>query len=565
MEAQSLASLNVLASNPPQYPEKPGEERRDPLVLYISRVPGTRDIILSPFKPQIKNVTAEDVASSLYYVHLELPGQEAQTDVVPRTSEDATSVQAIPRKPVSDAARPLTPDSLHNESDLQPPSQASAQLPARQRGSSLGAYGDSLLPGPRPAQNGMPPPPRLQTSMPARKPVGPRPMTEVTPPTPLTPDVDRSPVPPSGPALEQRPAAIDPPQDHTAAYESKRSPSPEKHSRRGSLAGSPFTLTLIRRDPSSGSQWNVGRVSSRQLELAEADVDQSGIQPFSFPPVAPPAASSPPISIEIETSGYAKFRRAPPRRSGEMTLEAVMAAAAEDHAPRNEIGVFSRQVVMGYSKSWTSNVKEKLRRMEQVGRARINRDRSDSTVSVDSAMSISPPNGDLQGMKPRGYTFTSPWDGKCEFRTGTTGRSVQCRHTLYDGEAAIYNPLVADQGSAAPKSGSKTVSELRFNLPMSEVAGEQARNAKDQWRGNFSKLLKPNGDPDADADTHDYGSDSAISPFEINVGSERAGGGNRGSRAKLGKLIVYEDGLKMLDLVVAANIGVWWGAWERTF
>jgi len=42
MEARSLASLNVLASNPPQYPEKPGEERKDPLVLYISRVPGTR-------------------------------------------------------------------------------------------------------------------------------------------------------------------------------------------------------------------------------------------------------------------------------------------------------------------------------------------------------------------------------------------------------------------------------------------------------------------------------------------------------------------------------------------
>lgn len=521
------------------------------------------DIILSPFKPQIKNVTAEDVASSLYYVHLELPGQDLQTEAAPRSSEDATSVQAIPRKPVSDAARPLTPDSLHNESNLQPPSQPPAQFPARQRGSSLGARDESLPPAPPPAQNGMLPPPRLQTSMPARKPVGPRPMTEVTPPTPLTPDVDRSPVPPSGPALQERPAAIDQFKDHATAQEPRRSPSPEKHSRRGSLAGSPFTLTLIRRDPSSGSQWNIGRVSSRQLEPPEADAEQSGIQPFSVPPVAP-AASSPPINIEIETSGYAKFRRAAPRRSGEMSLEAVMAAVAEDHAPRNEIGVFSRQVVMGYSKTWTSNVKEKLRRMEQVGRARINRDRSDSTVSVDSAMSSSPPN-DLQGMKPRGYTFTSPWDGKCEFRTGTTGRSVQCRHTLYDGEAAIYNPLVADQGSAAPKSGSKTVSELRFNLPMSEVAGEQARNAKDQWRGNFSKLLKPNGDSDPDADTYGYGSDGAVSPFEINVGSERAGGGNRGSRAKLGKLIVYEDGLKMLDLVVAANIGVWWGAWERTF
>jgi len=44
----------------------------------------------------------------------------------------------------------------------------------------------------------------------------------------------------------------------------------------------------------------------------------------------------------------------------------------------------------------------------------------------------------------------------------------------------------------------------------------------------------------------------------------KAGGGNRGKRAKMGKLIIAEDGLKMLDLVVAANIGIWWAAWEKS-
>lgn len=42
VEARSLASLNYLAANPPQYPKKPNEERQEPLILYISRVPGTR-------------------------------------------------------------------------------------------------------------------------------------------------------------------------------------------------------------------------------------------------------------------------------------------------------------------------------------------------------------------------------------------------------------------------------------------------------------------------------------------------------------------------------------------
>ncbi|CRK05414.1 hypothetical protein BN1723_021031, partial [Verticillium longisporum] len=42
VEARSLASLNFLAANPPQYPVNPTEEKQDPLTLYISRVPGTR-------------------------------------------------------------------------------------------------------------------------------------------------------------------------------------------------------------------------------------------------------------------------------------------------------------------------------------------------------------------------------------------------------------------------------------------------------------------------------------------------------------------------------------------
>jgi hypothetical protein len=30
----------------------------------------------------------------------------------------------------------------------------------------------------------------------------------------------------------------------------------------------------------------------------------------------------------------------------------------------------------------------------------------------------------------------------------------------------------------------------------------------------------------------------------------------------MGKLIVYDAGLKMLDLVVAANVGLWWRLWD---
>jgi hypothetical protein len=179
-------------------------------------------------------------------------------------------------------------------------------------------------------------------------------------------------------------------------------------------------------------------------------------------------------------------------------------------------------------------------------------------------------------MKPRGYIFNSPWDGRCDFRTGNAGRSLRCHHTLHDGQTSAYNPLVAENeyaggagGLLAPSSSgpSSVVSELRFNLPGTELLAPDDKSgarpirgggSAHQRLGSLSKFWRRGEDSDED-------DDQDISPFEVNVGSERAGGGNRGSRAKLGKLIVYNDGLKMLDLIVAANMGVWWGSWERSF
>jgi hypothetical protein len=51
--------------------------------------------------------------------------------------------------------------------------------------------------------------------------------------------------------------------------------------------------------------------------------------------------------------------------------------------------------------------------------------------------------------------------------------------------------------------------------------------------------------------------------LDLSLGQEKAGGGFGGKQAKLGKLIVHPDGVVMLDLLVAANVGLWWRAWER--
>lgn len=51
--------------------------------------------------------------------------------------------------------------------------------------------------------------------------------------------------------------------------------------------------------------------------------------------------------------------------------------------------------------------------------------------------------------------------------------------------------------------------------------------------------------------------------MDLSLGQEYAGGGFGGKQAKLGKLIIEDEGLKMLDLLVAANISLWWRAYEK--
>lgn len=293
------------------------------------------------------------------------------------------------------------------------------------------------------------------------------------------------------------------------------------------------------------------------MDIPEQGDDQQSGRLFASPTPEQPV-ERPPIDIQIENSGYAKFRGMPQKGALDASSLAAMAANMSNESLNNDGSVFSRQVQMLYSKSWTSNLKDKFHRLEEQMSKKHQRNVSDGSASEEketTSLGVA-----LPGMKPRGYMFTSPWDGKCDFRTGNGGRSVRCYHTLNDEQPANYNPLVADQGFSLPlhKSSSVAVSELRFNIPGADIFPGSDQDVESRLRGHFAKLLNKDGSQSDEAE-------DAVSPFELNIGGEKAGGGTRGTRAKLGKLLVYSDGLKMLDLVIAANIGVWWGAWERSF
>ncbi|CAK7236870.1 hypothetical protein SCUCBS95973_009755 [Sporothrix curviconia] len=742
VEAGSLSALNLLAANPPRYPINPTEEPREPLTLYISRVPGTRDVILSTLKPQRKNVTSEDVAHALYYVHLDLPSDElllAPPPVIPAaaaaagpptaslTSSTASPVAAaVSRKPVP--GTPATATATASRAEL-PPSYASAtttatvaalpppppppppphthlpptpglaspprapqpwvppgfRLDEHHSFETASSYQDPVPPPvsttlpirsrPLPSQaayNGSgggssqmtspgAPPPGMHMHAPiARKPVGPRTTPQdkalpnppgAFPSTPTPPGFPTSAAPPQPPPPQQ------PPQPKRPPLMTTPSSVPSNFV--------PFQLTLIRRDPSSNHQWNIGKVASVQPTEQPASNPNPGQSQGESPTAAPAhlplsddaaPADQPSIRIHLETSGYAKFR-------------------GDDDVGRG--GAFARQVVMAYTKSWTAGIRNAFKRpsashhshersasdggadiaaaalfasggggggggggvddVEPPTSRRFLRSRNSSLVSGEESSTggagHARPSKELSrdtrdgkdsapltrpgpGLKPKGYTFASPWDGRCEFRTGNGGRSLKCRHILHPstdattgatgGGVAGYNPLVIaqsirdGQGLAAVAdgrgggraratslssalSGAAPVSELRFNLPHGEVFRTKAGGSGDEREGASTRgeLLygrfqdhlhqlqarhhrrgSSSTEYEEDADADDGDGDGEM---DLSLGRERAGGGNRGKRAKLGKLIVYDDGFKMLDLVVAANMGVWWVSWERSF
>ncbi|KAI0517306.1 hypothetical protein F5B22DRAFT_116471 [Xylaria bambusicola] len=566
VEARSLAALNQLAANPPQYPTKPNEVRQDPLTLYISRVPGTQDIILSTLKPQVKNVTVGDVASSLYYVHFQSENELLTRLNVPGHSSSPGSREESPRPQIRRKPLPNTPGQpAPGIAPLAPAAPSGKEnrgyeYPARKPVLQTVLDGQSehhtLNPTVTPAGHGVsldsrPSPLDAARHNPPPLPSKPRPLNSY--------NVEDHPQSfPPRPGNRHSPSDVFDTlhQDHGLAEASSRRPF------------APFSLTLIRRDPSSGQQWNVGKLASFQLENPDLIDDEK----------RPPAYPS--VQIHLETSGYAKFRGMP--AGGEASLRDSLdirpgSAASPTSQLRNiptgmpASGAFERQVLMTYSPSFTATLRQRFRSHSSADESRfsppphrLGHNRGESQTSMGSfggdfdgsdAPVITQP---APGLKPRGYVFYSPWDGRCEFVTGKGGRTLKCRHVLPSYGGGVYNPLVdgSDPEHGDEKLDSaRPVSELRFNLPSNEVLGDKkstegGMRTRDHLQSQFNRMVaKAQGlDDSDDGDFH----------FDMSLGREKAGGGNRGKRAKMGKLIIYDEGLKMLDLAVAANVGIWW-------
>jgi hypothetical protein len=570
------------------------------------------DIILTTLKPQLKNVTAADVASSLYYCHLNTEDdvrflEQDQPVEVEKTA--ASREKPLPRKPLPESAR------------------SSLDLNHQMTSVSLSPGGNQGVSKRKPVTT-EPAVPLLQQSLGQgkqnvlRRPLGPRPLvSEPAPKRDSLPGVENQPWP-SASQSQDGASAI-----RQIIETASSRPFEEMASNRNRVTtDEAFSITLIRRDPSSGAQWNVGNVSGHS---APNETNHGGVSPKKKS-----KKSYFDISVHISTPGYGAFRvPVPTGHTANSTADAAISSLDKSHmghpqSPASPNWSFYRQVRMEGSSFWSRPSNQHRRTCSDLSGRRTTTHRRSSSGSsgggpTDTSLHSYDSGLDPADSKPKGYMFVSPWGGRCKFATGSGGRSLTLKHTL-------LAPVSTSNTTNATSSQqiSAYVSELRFNLPSTVLFSSSTINSASKRSSfdsrtlttskfsNLRKKLSPNKTqppppppprPHPTSYAAMYPSDEEEAPplpprsfhvtdsseeeaspplptrlhpfpyemnathgeeidddphLDLSIGQEKAGGGNRGRRAKLGKLVIHHEGFKMLDLVVAANIGVWWSVWE---
>lgn len=204
-----------------------------------------------------------------------------------------------------------------------------------------------------------------------------------------------------------------------------------------------LSLTLIRRDPASGAQWNVGKV--KDPPSFEISSDNQG---RSVPGrVKKPGA---PLYIDINNPGYSKFLFNPdmasPRRS-EDSMNSVHSGRAGSRSsfasptgPAPVDSTFRRRM-------WYEGARYTP---DYFGHKKAPSNENNLSVPGTTPMGVNSPFDEMDSQRRitmgthdkkagyRGYVFESPWNGRCEFVTGGSGDSLKVRNPAMAIERARY-------------------------------------------------------------------------------------------------------------------------------
>ena len=367
-----------------------------------------------------------------------------------------------------------------------------------------------------------------------------------------------------------------------------------------------FSVTIIRRDLSSAAQWNVGSfIGEEESENILRTVHSK--KPYYN------------ILVNITTPGYGQFRDLPAnaKSAGRMT---------SPYPPGNPQTGFDRRIRMEGSSFWDRSKQHKRAQSDIPDAHNTTRGQRGSIDSLNTSFLNPQSNGGHEShtkgysfRSPWGghCKFSTSGSGRTLRCNHTLPGPVSASNTTDEGSPSQVAVAVSElrfnlpssaifQSSIPPNSATKGrgTEPGRFHIPKFD----QIRNKLSPEKSNpplpprpHSQLRPPPGSyaalyPSDDEDlpalpprphSHAISSDddrehsrhSVVSnPFQhrsmwtseeddeghldLSLGQEKAGGGNRGKRVKLGKLIVFDEGCKMIDLIVAANMGIWWSIWE---
>lgn len=478
-------------------------------------------------KPRDRVVTAEDIQNSLYFVHVDHPEdfrfvepppsfREPQYQQQAPLQENQPPSQPIPRKAIPGASAPLGPDA-------------------------------SVTPKRKAIPGSIPPNISFQSRQNTHATSHPGTSHLQTPNHGLWRSVDS----PQNRADDSRPL----------------SPSTNPAS-----APPGTSLTLIRRDPASGAQWNVARIEDPPV-LDVSSTNSNG---------KPKKQAGAPLFVEITNPGYSKFLGTEPLGMPPAgNPDDGLSAAPVNHGDMpGDDGAFTKTQPVAQNHTFRRRLWMEGSQFTDSGFGHKRLGSHDSRASVESPRNSSEgwqrngsstdllrpeapafPTREHQSYSTiqvsnrqstfRGYVFMSPWNGRCEFITGAGGGSLKCQH------------LVPSLQGAPPVA--MVVSELRFNLPTSSKA-MTPRPEEGLKRSSFFHRPRHSRHNSAMAEARVESTEDVRKSFDrmdLSLGQEFAGGGFGGREVKLGKLIIDDEGLKMVDLLVATNIALWWRAYEK--
>lgn len=558
IQANSLAGLVDLADNPPPSAHA-HTEISNPLILYIARVPGSRDVFLTTTRPLQKVVTAQDVQSSLYFIHMDndedderirrsgdskhVKESEAEHQASIGINEESIRMPVgnVPHHAMND--KPTVTPILHpNQQTPYSPSHGIAQIGRKPVGNNVQPKIDAAFVGSNSPNNRIMGPRAMHGRLHSdyspdhglshgKENLMPRRWSEQSPV--LQPSSISKPETGSNTANHaidtkcRDPQNVNPCSSSSLDQEPTFGPRPSYQRKSTDCKHAGLSLTLIRRY--NGNQWNVGKISKT--------CDPSNIRGNHS------TTHSDDLSIQINSPGYIRFCSS--HASG------TSVAPTDVTFQRQLTRLRRRSQGSGLWESSANTTNNRTSRMN-IDFRRLSKPKFETPPAKAIDRKASPED---KSANIKGYGFYSPWNGTCEFFSGMSGHTLKCKHTA---------PLENLQAV--------TVSELRFNLPSSSnmststprdiksssrpKSGKRSSYFSNEHGSQLSHAKENISEPSED--------DNSCDPFGLSLGQEDAGGGFGGKKAKLGKLIIEPEGLKMLDLLVAANMGLWWKVYEKS-